>query len=185
MVRFVENHDEARAANSFGPETSLAAAALTAALPGAKLMYDGQFEGRTIKVPVQLARRPAEKPNETIMAFYHRLMEEVSTAPYHDGNFMTLATQTILGADRGYENLFAFAWALGDDWRLAVINYSAGAVQARIMLPRPDFAGVSWSFHDALNPDIKALHNGDDLLTSGLPVELPAYGAHLLTVKRA
>lgn len=186
MVRFVENHDEARAINSFGPEKSLAAATLTVSLPGAKLLHEGQFEGRSVKVPVQLAKRPSEKPNEVIFAFYQRLMNEVAGAPYREGKFMTLATQTILGIDNGFENLFAFAWVLGDDWRVAIINYSAGEVKGRVMLPRPDFAGLkSWSFHDALNPDIKALHNGDNLLTSGLPVELPAYGAHLFTVRQA
>ncbi len=53
------------------------------------------------------------------------------------------------------------------------------------MLPRQDFEGMkSWTFNDVLNPGTIALYNGDDLLTSGLPVELPAYGAHLFTVKR-
>ncbi len=185
MVRFVENHDEARAADSFGVQKSLAAAVLTMILPGAKLVHEGQFEGRTIRVPVQMARRPAEKPDQEVLAFYRKLMDEISSAPHHNGVFMTLASQAILGADTGHENLFAFAWALGADWRLAIINYSADDVKGRIMLPRQDFAGMkSWTFTDVLNPGTTALYNGDDLLTSGLPVELPAYGAHLFTVKR-
>ncbi len=186
MVRFVENHDEARAMASFGSERSWAAAALIATLPGARMMHEGQFEGRKVRIPVQLGRRPKEKPGELELAFYRKLMAEVHQAPYHEGTFMTLASHPILGTDAGHENLFAFAWSLGEDWRIAVINYCEQAVQGRIMLPRPEFAGLTtWSFSDALNPGDPVLHIGDDLLTSGLPVELPAWGAHLFSVTSA
>ena len=49
LVRFIENHDEPRAALIFPPDKARAAAVTTATLPGAKLFHEGQFEGRRVK----------------------------------------------------------------------------------------------------------------------------------------
>src|SRR5438552_14891743 len=58
LVRFIENHDEPRAAATFTPEKERAAALTIMTLPGAKLWYEGQFEGRRVRAPVFLARGP-------------------------------------------------------------------------------------------------------------------------------
>ena len=60
LVRFVENHDEPRAAATLLPEQERAAAVTMMTLPGAKLLYEGQFEGRRVRPPVFLVRRPVE-----------------------------------------------------------------------------------------------------------------------------
>ncbi len=185
-VRFIENHDEARALTAFGLERSRAAATIIAALPGAKLFHDGQFEGRRVRIPVQLGERPAETPLEYLITFYRRLLTEVSAASYREGVFMALAAQPILGSDTGHENILAFAWALGEDWRIVVVNYSDQPVKGRILLPRPAFAGLaSWRFDDVLHPGNPVLRTGDDLLIGGLPVELPGYGAQILVVMKS
>ncbi len=99
---------------------------------------------------------------------------------------MALAAQPILGSDTGHENILAFAWALGEDWRIVVVNYSDQPVKGRILLPRPAFAGLaSWRFDDVLHPGNPVLRTGDDLLIGGLPVELPGYGAQILVVTQA
>jgi hypothetical protein len=54
------------------------------------------------------------------------------------------------------------------------------------MLPRPAFAGLlTWGFHDVLNPAEPVLYVGDDLLTSGFPVTLNAYGAQIFVITRS
>ncbi len=58
LLRFIENHDEPRAAATFLPAKERAAAVTTSTLPGARLFHEGQFEGRKIRVPVFLGRRP-------------------------------------------------------------------------------------------------------------------------------
>ena len=61
LVRFLENHDEPRAARTFDPPARAKAAAVTiATLPGLTLWHDGQAEGRQVFVPVFLGRRPDE-----------------------------------------------------------------------------------------------------------------------------
>src|SRR5690606_41275330 len=71
LVRFLENHDEARASTAFGGDKQFAATVLLFNLPGAKLLHEGQIEGHRVKLPVQLGRRPVEQtstPKRT--AFY-------------------------------------------------------------------------------------------------------------------
>ncbi len=75
MVRFIENHDEPRAAATFGGGKDRAAAVAILTLPGAKLLYEGQFEGRKVRLPVFLGRCPAEPADQDLAAFYGRLLE--------------------------------------------------------------------------------------------------------------
>ena len=72
-VRFIENHDEPRAATAFGPRAR-AAAVVMSTVPGARLYHDGQFEGLRTKIPVFLARGPVEPADEDLRAFYARLV---------------------------------------------------------------------------------------------------------------
>ncbi len=64
LVRFIENHDEPRAAATFPPEAARAVAVLTTTLPGAALLHEGQLTGRKVRLPVFLARRPDEPADE-------------------------------------------------------------------------------------------------------------------------
>ncbi len=59
-VRFLENHDEHRALTALGDERARAAATIISTIPGMRLYHDGQFEGRRLRLPVQLGREPDE-----------------------------------------------------------------------------------------------------------------------------
>ena len=85
LVRFIENHDELRAAATFSPEKERAAAVTIMTLPGAKLLYEGQFEGRRVRLPVFLARRPVEPMDAELQAFYHHLLAAVKVAGLRAG----------------------------------------------------------------------------------------------------
>jgi glycosidase len=78
LVRFIENHDEPRALSAFSPRQALAAAVVVATLPGAKLFHEGQFEGRLIRLPVFLRRRPFETADPDLRAFHHLLLKVTS-----------------------------------------------------------------------------------------------------------
>jgi hypothetical protein len=47
-LRFLENHDEPRAAAAFGPPMHPAAAVITFLVPGMRFFHEGQFEGRQV-----------------------------------------------------------------------------------------------------------------------------------------
>jgi hypothetical protein len=49
LVRIIENHDEPRAAATFTPEKHRAVAVTALTLPGARLIHEGQMEGRRVR----------------------------------------------------------------------------------------------------------------------------------------
>lgn len=75
LARFLENHDEPRAAGTFPWERHQAAAVLTFLAPVLRFFHPGQFEGRTRHVPVHFDRAPAEPADPAVRAFYERLLE--------------------------------------------------------------------------------------------------------------
>jgi hypothetical protein len=80
LIRFIENHDEPRAAAAFGPAKARAAALAMSTLQGARLYHDGQFEGRRAHIPVFLGRGPDEPIDADLREFYTRLVRAVSDA---------------------------------------------------------------------------------------------------------
>jgi glycosidase len=126
LVRFIENHDEARAASAFGIERSKVGAALISTVPGAVLLHDGQFTGRKVKLPVQIARQPNEPENLELEAFYRRLLAETRHPIYHEGDWELLKT------DR--DRLLAYQWQYGDTRRLIVLNLSPKTVEDHLTL---------------------------------------------------
>jgi hypothetical protein len=75
-IRFLENHDEERAYNTF-QESSISLFALLSFLPGMILYYEGQSEGAIHKVPVQLGRAPQNDTNEIAIEFYKRAFQQI------------------------------------------------------------------------------------------------------------
>ena len=72
LLRFIENHDEPRAASVFPPERLRAVAVAALTLPGARLIHEGQREGCRVRLPVFLGRRPIEAPDERLSEFHLR-----------------------------------------------------------------------------------------------------------------
>ena len=60
LARFLENHDEPRAAATFSPEIHQAAAVITFLSPGLRFFHQGQFEGRQKRISPHLVRGPSE-----------------------------------------------------------------------------------------------------------------------------
>jgi hypothetical protein len=58
LIRFIENHDEARAAATFEPARGRAAAVVISTLPGARLYHDGQLDG--FRTPPSATRTSAK-----------------------------------------------------------------------------------------------------------------------------
>ena len=54
-------------------------------LMGAKLLHEGQFEGRKVRLPVFLGRRPAEPVDQDLVAFYERLLKETNRDVFRNG----------------------------------------------------------------------------------------------------
>ena len=66
LARFLENHDEPRAAATFAPEVHVAAAVLTYFSPGLRFFHQGQFEGRRTRISPHLVRGPDEPVDDRL-----------------------------------------------------------------------------------------------------------------------
>ena len=182
LVRFIENHDEPRAADAFGPERARAAAALVASLPGAKLYHEGQFEGRRAHVPVFLGRRPAEAADPSTQRFYARLLRAAHGDVFHYGEW-ALCETTGWPDNDSHLRLVATAWWRGGARQLTVVNLSPEPAQGRVRLPW-DSRGHDWRLTDPISGQVFDRH-GDELSDRGLFVDLPPWAFHVLTVAQA
>lgn len=181
LVRFIENHDEPRAAATFGGGRALSAAIAAYTLPGAKLFHQGQFEGTTVHLPVFLTRRPNEPVDRALHAFYRRLANEIQTPALRDGQWRLCALNG-WPDNISYNNLVAWCWQAGDERRVIVVNLSPHTSQARVQLPWPELAGQNWVFVDVMD-DTTYEWSGDEVLNMGLYVELAPWGRHFFAVR--
>lgn len=178
LVRFIENHDEPRAAATFSQKKSRAAAITIATLPGAKLFQEGQFEGRKVKLPVQLSRRPAEPIDTDLQTFYFKLLKKINTAGIREGEWH-LCEQVGWPNNASYLSLVGWCLREGEEQHLVILNLSDQRSQGRVQLPWSDLAGRSWRLIDLFTGEIYE-RDGDEMQDPGLFVELEGWGFHFL-----
>ena len=114
LLRFIENHDEPRAAVAFAAAKARAAAITMATIPGAKLFHEGQFEARRTRVPVFLSRRPEEPLDEACQAFYRKLLTAINTPVFRDGQW-TPCNCSGWPDNTSFQKLGVWSWAKDDD----------------------------------------------------------------------
>jgi len=180
LVRFLENHDEPRAAAALGPAKERAAAVLTATLPGAVLWHEGQFTGRRVRLPVFLTRRPDEPPDEDLAAFYDRLLGAVRDSLLRHADWRLLDATGWPDND-SCRALVATCRTGASGRHLVVVNLGGAPAQARIPLPWDDLTG-GWVLRDLLS-GATYVRDGAELRDPGLYVELPPYGHNLFQVR--
>jgi hypothetical protein len=179
LIRFIENHDEPRAAAAFSPEKERAGAITVATLPGARLFHEGQFEGRKIRVPVFLGRRPNEVPDGACWAFYGRLLAAIDNLMFREGQW-TLCPCLGWPDNLSSQKLGAWCWTRDNDRCLVLINLSPGNVQARVRVPWVDLAGSVWRLNDALS-EARYDRDGDEIQNQGLYVDLAPWQGHIFS----
>lgn len=182
LVRFIENHDEPRAVATFAPAKERAAAVTMATLPGARLFHEGQFEGRKVRLPVFLGRRPDEQADEDLRAFYEKLLQTIKSPVFHEGQW-SLCGRTGWLDNPSFQNLVAWSWAGRDDRYLIVVNLSGGAVQGRVQPPWNDVTEETWQLTDSLS-GVSYDRAGNEILAEGLYVELQPWSFNVLQLRR-
>ncbi len=177
LVKFTENHDEPRAAAAFSNGKNRLAAVSAALMPGPLLIHEGQLEGRSTRIPVQLGRRRVEPAVRELEGFYRRLLALRSTPAFRTGSFRRLATR---GWPDNKSHQRLVAWLRNSDSKRFVIiaNMSDEASQAHIPLPWEDLRGGTWRLEDPVNEE-EFVREGDDLLGPGLFVDLVGWGFHV------
>ena len=178
LLRFIENHDEPRAAAAFTPAKEPAMAVATSTLPGARLSHEGQFEGRKVRLPVFLGRRPEESVNKELQEFYRKLLAAIDNPVLHDGQW-TLCERTGWPDNTSFENVVAWTWNKDGDFYLIVVNLSDCSAQSNIRVGWDDLRGQQWHLVDLLS-DATYERDGDEMLSPGLYVDLGPWRYHFL-----
>lgn len=181
LVRFIENHDEPRAAATFDKERSKAAAVIVATAPGALLLHEGQFEGARVKLPVQLRRRPYEPADPELDEFYQRLLTAIRRGSMRHGEWMLCDVEGWPGNDTD-QNLLAWVRRRGEEQSLVVVNWSGATAQGHVRIPW--LAPASrFLFRDGVN-NAEYLRARADLEWSGLYVGLGPWEFHVFHVTK-
>jgi alpha amylase-like protein len=172
-VHFLENHDEARVATLLSFPEHRAAALLTLALPGMRLLHDGQLTGARVKVPVQLVGRPAEMPDPEIANLYEHWLPILKSAVGR-GQGTVLQPREARPGDSTWQNLVPILWPAGaEEFTLAVVNLAPRRSEARVDLNLPGLAKCDWAARDLLGTE-SSRHSGSELAAHGLVLDLPA-----------
>ncbi len=178
LVRFIENHDEPRAAGTFTPEKHRAVAVTVLTLPGARLIHEGQLEGRKVRLPVFLARRPEETSDAALLAFYRQLLDALRRGDFLQGAW-SLCERTGWPDNPGYLNLVSWCRQKGDSRCLIVVNLSDVPSQGNVRVPWEDLKGKMWRLKDIFTTEVYE-RDGEEMYGQGLYVDLPAWGFHFL-----
>jgi hypothetical protein len=177
LLRFLENHDEPRAATTFSPAKERALAVVTSTLPGARLFHEGQFEGRKVRLPVFLARRPQEPVDKSLQDFYMNLVLGVRDSSFRDGDW-TLCDCTGWFDNRSFENVVAWTWKKDENRYLIVVNLSDSRSQALVRVTDNALRGREWQLNDELSGR-SYQRSGDEMSSPGLYVDLQPWGYHI------
>jgi hypothetical protein len=181
-ARFLENHDEPRAAATFHPEQHRAAAVLTLLCPGLRFIHDGQFEGRAKKVPVHLGRRANEEPDSSLLEFYEHLMACIRLPVVREGTWSLLNCAPAWDGNWTSDCFICFAWDYSPEERLiVVVNYAPNQSQCYLHLPFGDISGHSILLQDLMSHEAFE-RDGSELSARGLYLDMKSWGYHIFRV---
>jgi hypothetical protein len=181
LLRFLENHDEPRAAQlfSFVRHKALALASLT--LPGATLIHDGQLEGRTVKVPVFLSRRQDEPENALLKSFYLQLLKILRFDPVCNGKW-SMCGISGWPDNRTCDNLLCWEWLCDHENLLIIVNLSDQASQAIVKSSYSYLPGRTYQLFDVIS-GVLYNRDGDEMNNPGLFVGLQEWGVHAFIIE--
>jgi hypothetical protein len=183
LARFLENHDEPRAATAFERDAHEAAGVITYLSPGLRFFHQGQFEGRRKRISPHLVRAPIEPRDERLGRYYDRVLSVLRLATVRDGEWRRLECTPAWDGNPTWDAFLACAWqGSAGDRLLVTVNYSGNQGQCYVRLPLPELAGDVVRFTDLVGPAIY-LRPGSDVVSGGLYLDLPPWGYHVFELK--
>jgi len=182
-LRFIENHDEQRAAVSLSSEPwHFAAAAVISTIPGMALFHEGEFEGRRVKLPVQLTRRPVEESAPRTKAFYGRLLSVIASPVFREGTWRLLMPRPAWHDNYTWQNFLTFWWHKpGAGTRLVVINYAPLSGQCYVDVPLETVPGSQIEFRDLMGEAVY-VRDRHGVSSKGMYFDIAPYGLHIFDV---
>jgi hypothetical protein len=178
-ARFLENHDEPRAAATFPPGKHEAAAILTFLCPGLRFFHQGETEGFTKRIPVHLGRGPAEAVNKDLLKFYDRLLSCLGRTEVREGEWRLLECTPAWDGNRTWDCFICFVWK-GLDGRslVIVVNYAPNQSQCYVQIPDDGLQGKTLRLVDLMG-SAEYDRPADAIRSRGLYLDLPGWGYHV------
>lgn len=185
LARFLENHDEPRAAATFTDDVHRAAAVIAYFSPGLRFFHQGQFEGRRKRISPHLVRAPAETLNSGLEIFYYKLLEALRQPVVRAGRWQLLDCAPAWEGNDSSGQFIVFLWRdAAGAWLLTAVNFSNQPAQCYVRLPFAELAGRQWRLRDLLGQEIY-YRDGNDLCSRGLYLNVPAWQSHVFEMKPA
>ena len=156
-----------------------AAAVAILTLPGARLLHEGQFEGRKVRLPVFLGRRPAEPVDQDLAAFYEKLLQETGRDLFRNGDWR-LCERSGWPDNQSCRNILTWCWVKDDERSLVIVNFSDVTSQALVRVPWDELRDRMWRLDDRLSGE-SFERSGFDMRDAGLYVELQPWQCCLYT----
>lgn len=182
LARFLENHDESRAASAFSPQTHPPAAILAFLAPGLRFFHQGQFEGRKIRIPIHLRRGPVEPLDHDIAEFYQALLRCLRDPVFRGGDWQLLECRPAWEGNPTSDSFVVYSWiAKSGEKHLIAVNYSNSQSQCYVAIPWTDLQGKVWQLRDRLGTAVYE-RKGNELAETGLFLDMPAWGYHVFEV---
>jgi hypothetical protein len=184
LARFLENHDEPRAAATFSPEVHEAAAVITFLSPGLRFFHQGQFEGRKKRISPHLVRGPEEPVDQHLKQFYDRLLTVLRRRTVRTGDWRLLECVPAWEGNWTWDCFLACAWqAAGEEPLLVAVNYAPHQSQCQVRLADLKLADRQWRFQDLLS-DAQYDREGNELQSRGLYLDLAPWRYHIFRVQQ-
>lgn len=182
LARFVENHDERRAATVFPWPVGRTAAAIALLAPGLRFLADGQMRGARQHVSMHLGRGPEERTDASIARFYETLLPVLARPVLHEGEFTSLDPEAAWNGNPSHNGFVLFRWRRGDEYLLVAANHAPSQGQCRVFLDGPSPGVVRLT--DLVGTE-RYERDAADAVRSGLYLDLPAWGLNVFLVEFA
>ena len=181
-ARFLENHDEPRAATVFETDVHRAAAVAAFAVPGMRFFHDGQLDGRRSHASIHLSRRAAEGANPVLRDFYGQLLQCLRSPEFRYGAWRLLDRRPAWDGNETFHHFLTYQWRDEEGRRAwVVVNFGPSQGQCFVEVGDSNFRGKMLMLRDQLS---RAWYerDGNDLADRGLFVDMPAWGYHIFDV---
>jgi hypothetical protein len=179
LARFLENHDEPRAAATFLPDIHQAAAVITFLSPGLRFFHQGQFEGRQKRISPHLVRAPCEAVDEKLKQFYERLLTVLRHDAVRNGSWRQLECVPAWDGNGSNDSFLVYEWLGTEGQRLLVaVNYAPNQSQGYVRWPHDDLRQGMWRLKDQMG-EATYERDGTELITRGLYLDMPAWHYHV------
>ena len=181
-ARFLENHDEKRAAAVLPRDIHEAAAIVTYFVPGLRFFHDGQLEGDRIKPNIHLRRRAVEPVDADIAQFYSRLLDCLKRN-VAQGDWSLLETLSAWDGNWTQGNFLCFAWIeAGWPQHLIAVNFAPCQSQCYVKMPFAALTGKTLVFRDAMGPGVYQ-RDGAEINSRGLYLDLPPWRYNVFAIE--